>query len=351
MDPMDSTTYKEIFQQPQAFLAVNQDLELIRQTVQDVFSRRKIGQVIFTGCGTSLYLAQTAAALFSHYNSVKAQAVPCSELYFHPQLYIGGGETLVCPITRKSVTTEVRLAIKRVHEFPNVQSLAITCCSGSREYNEDMILSSDANEDSVVMTKSFTSMVYLCAILAMTAGGRDGELEQMAAEIPGLCRRALPDLDSLARRILAEHPKTNLYITLGQGVFYGIANECMNKEKEMSLSNSESYYTLEYRHGPMSLVDENTLILQLASQDTGNYESGLLREMKEKGAAVAVFGEKASGLWDFADYAYFAESGLNDLQLSPVAVLLGQLLGYHAARSKGLNPDSPRHLSQAIVIS
>ena len=119
----------------------------------------------------------------------------------------------------------------------------------------------------------------------------------------------------------------------------------------MSLSNSESYYSLEYRHGPMSLVDENTLILQLASQDTGNYESGLLREMKEKGAAVAVFGEKASGLWDFADYAYFAESGLNDLQLSPVAVLLGQLLGYHAARSKGLNTDSPRHLSQAIVIS
>lgn len=61
MDPMDSTTYKEIFQQPQAFLAVNQDLKLIRQTVRDVFSRREIGQVIFTGCGTSLYLAQTAA--------------------------------------------------------------------------------------------------------------------------------------------------------------------------------------------------------------------------------------------------------------------------------------------------
>ena len=73
--------------------------------------------------------------------------------------------------------------------------------------------------------------------------------------------------------------------------------------------------------------------------------------MKEKGAVVAVFGEKASGLWDFADYTYFTESGLNDLQLSPVAVLLGQLLGYHAARGKGLNPDSPRHLSQAIVIS
>lgn len=351
MNPVDSITYKEIFEQPKAFLAVNQNLEAIRKTVQDVFSRRDIGQVIFTGCGTSLYLAQTAAALFSRFNAVKAQAVPCSELYFHPELYIENAETLVCPITRKSVTTEVRLAIRRVHEFSNVQSLAITCCTGSAEYNEDMLLSPDAREDSVVMTKSFTSMVYLCAILAMTVSGKNGELEQMAAAMPSLCGRVLEDLDALARRIIDERPGTDLYITLGQGVFYGIANECMNKEKEMSLSNSEAYYTLEYRHGPMSLVDNNTLILQLASQDTADYERKLLAEMKERGAAVAVFGEKSSDGWAFADYSYFMESGLNDCQLSPVAVLFGQLLGFYAARQKGLNPDSPRHLSQAIVIS
>lgn len=347
---MDSTTYKEIFEQPQAFLAVNQDMDIIKQTVREVFSRREIRQVIFTGCGTSLYLAQTAAALFSHYNGVKAQAVPCSELYFHPRLYIGSAGTLVCPITRKSVTTEVRLAMERVHKFPNVRSLAITCCTGSRDYNEDILLSGNANEDSVVMTKSFTSMVYLCAIMAMTAAGKDGELDQMTQAIPGLCAQALAGLDCLARRMVAEHPETNLYITLGQGVFYGIANECMNKEKEMSLSNSEAYYTLEYRHGPMSLVDQHTLILQLASQNTGSYESKLLSEMKEKGAVAAVFGEKASGDWSFADYTYFLDSGLNDCQLAPLAVLPGQLLGFYAARRKGLNLDTPRHLSQAIVL-
>ena len=63
-------------------------------------------------------------------------------------------------------------------------------------------------------------------------------------------------------------PRLNLFITLGQGAYYGVGNECMNKMKEMGIANSEAYYSMEYRHGPMSLVDEHTLLVLLSNEHT-----------------------------------------------------------------------------------
>ena len=98
----------------------------------------------------------------------------------------------------------------------------------------------------------------------------------------------------MAKRIITEHEGLNLFITLGQGINYGVANECMNKMKEMGLSNSEAYFSLEYRHGPMSLVDENTLIILLSHSETVKEDGKLLAQMKEYGAVTAAIGNTAS---------------------------------------------------------
>lgn len=90
---------------------------------------------------------------------------------------------------------------------------------------------------------------------------------------------------------MEEHSELNLYITLGQGINYGIANECMNKMKEMGLTNSEAYYSLEYRHGPMSLVDDRTMIILLSNPQTVEGDAKLLAQMKEYGAIVLAVGK------------------------------------------------------------
>lgn len=193
------------------------------------------------------------------------------------------------------------MAIDRVRSFPGVKSLAITCDPDSAKYNDYMILSPDTAEDSVIMTRSFTSMIYLSVVLAFYAGGKKDKIEAMK-DYAAQSGEFLKAADAMAKRIVAEHPDLNLYITLGQGINYGIANECMNKMKEMSLSNSEGYYSLEYRHGPMSLVDDKTMI---------RYDS---------------------------------------LQNAAMIGFIGQWMGYYIAEQKNLNADTPRHLSQAIVI-
>ena len=346
----NTLSYREIYDQPRAIASLLADRALYLETVQRFFSENRFDEVIFTGCGTSLYIAQIAAAVFSRYNGIKAKAVPCSELFFNTDSYIGRAGTLVCPITRKSYTTEVRMAIDRVREYPNVKTLALTCCEGSREYNDECLLFRDSHEDSVVMTKSFTGLVTMSVILAMAAAGRAEEIERLETALPSLMAQHLEEGRRIAAELVTRHGNADFFVVLGQGAHYGIANECVNKIKEMSLSKTEAFHTLEYRHGPMSLVDENTCIVLLASANTGEMERELLLEMRSCGAVVCVVGEDTGLDWSFCHYRLLTRSTLTDEQRSAATGIIGQLLGLELARAKGIDPDAPRHLAQAIVL-
>lgn len=344
-------TKTEMYGQPASFGAINDTKDAIFATLDEVFRKGKpYRELLFTGCGTSLYLAQASAAAFTACTGIPAKGVPCSELYFFPEAYIKDGNYLVLPITRKSYTTEVRRAIDKVRALPNVTTLAITCDADSRDYNDYMILSPETAEDSVVMTRSFTSMVYLAVLMALYVGGKDEELKKLD-QYPEMAQRVLEGSDALAQKIIAEHPDLNLFITLGQGIYYGIANECMNKMKEMGLTNSEAYYDLEYRHGPMSLVDDKTLIVCLSHRVSREADVDLLTQMKGYGAIIAVLGEELGDAFSgCADYVYSLDEGYGELLDAPVIGLIGQTLGLAIAAAKGLDADTPRHLSQAIVL-
>ena len=342
-------TYKEIYGQPASFQAINDTLEDIYRVLDEVF-KEEYDELIFTGCGTSLYLAQSAAHAFATCTKIPAKGMCCSELYYFPETYVGKGKkVLVLPITRKSYTTAVRMAIDKVRSYPGVKSLAITCDADSAKYNDYMILSPETAEDSVIMTRSFTSMIYLSVILAYYAGGQKDKIEAMknyAAE----SEEFLKATDAMAKKIVEEHPDLNLYITLGQGINYGIANECMNKMKEMSLSNSEGYYSLEYRHGPMSLVDDKTMIILLGNDATVDGDAKLMTQMKSYGATILAIGNNASKDFTDVDYTMDMPYGYDSLQNAAMIGFIGQLMGYYIAEKKNLNADTPRHLSQAIVI-
>ena len=190
-------------------------------------------------------------------------------------------------------------------------------------------------------------------ILNQQLAEANAQLSEMNNQLKDYAANAesfLKATDEMAKKIVAEHPECNLFITLGQGINYGIANECMNKMKEMSLSNSEAYYTLEYRHGPMSLVDDKTLIILLGNEDTVDGDAKLLTQMKEYGAKVLAIGNNASKDFTDVDYTLDMPYGYDSLQNAPIIGFIGQLIGYYVAELKNLNADSPRHLTQAIVI-
>ena len=347
-------TYKEIYGQPVSFQAINDTFDTIFKTLDEVFAE-KYDEVIFTGCGTSLYLAQASAHAFSTCTGISAKGMCCSELYYFPETYVGNGKkVLVVPMTRKSYTTEVRMAIDKVRSYPGVKSLAITCDADSSKYNDYMLLSPETPEDSVIIyMRSQIKEKERVTILNQQLAEANAQLSEMNNQLKDYAANAesfLKATDEMAKKIVAEHPECNLFITLGQGINYGIANECMNKMKEMSLSNSEAYYTLEYRHGPMSLVDDKTLIILLGNEDTVDGDAKLLTQMKEYGAKVLAIGNNASKDFTDVDYTLDMPYGYDSLQNAPIIGFIGQLIGYYVAELKNLNADSPRHLTQAIVI-
>jgi glucosamine--fructose-6-phosphate aminotransferase (isomerizing) len=141
------------------------------------------------------------------------------------------------------------------------------------------------------------------------------------------------------------------YVCLGQGPFFGLACETALKITEMSVSYAQTFHTLEFRHGPKSIVGPETLIIFLLSEQGYDAECDVLEEIKGLGGTTLAVANRA-------DKRARAASDLLvefDLDLPEVArlapyVFAGQLTGLYTGLRKGLDPDHPRNLSRVVML-
>jgi len=343
-------TLAEIGEQPAAWRAVMAARDGLLAISAEALATARPEEIIFTGCGTSYHLAQTVSALFAHYNPLPTRAVAASELCIHSQLYLRDRRTLVVPLTRLSTTTEVRRALAVVRQRPHVTTMAISCDEGSRALNDFCLFSPDAAEKSVVMTKSFSSMLLIGLLFSLHAAGRADLLANVPL-LPGLCANLLDKSDRFARQVAEENRQTSLFIYLGHGPLYGVACEATIKMKEMSLAYAEAYHSLEYRHGPIALAGPGTLVTMFHGIAAGHEEDRLIEELGRLGARTLVVSDSAPAeATPGADYYFELGTGLGDFLSAPLAIVPAQLIAYYFAVGKGLDLDTPRHLSQAVVL-
>ena len=124
----------------------------------------------------------------------------------------------------------------------------------------------------------------------------------------------------------------------------------MLKMKEMSLSNSEAFHTLEFRHGPKSMVDEKALVIGLLNESTDYQEIPVLQEMASLKGKLLSFTEKTDArLEEIGDVVE-----LNSAVAEPLRALLFlpvlQLLAFYRAISRGQDPDNPNNLDAVVHI-
>ena len=127
---------------------------------------------------------------------------------------------------------------------------------------------------------------------------------------------------------------------------YGLACEAMLKTKEMSLTPSEAFHFMEFRHGPKSVVRPGTLIVGLIDEAARTQEGLLLAEMRSLGATILAISESENGVT--ADYQVSLRSGRDYLASRVLTLPLLQLMAYYRSVYKGLNPDRPTNL-EAVV--
>ncbi|MFE7792297.1 SIS domain-containing protein [Streptomyces sp. NPDC057460] len=258
-------------------------------------------RIAVVGCGTSFYMAQAYAALREESGQGESDAFAASEFPF------GRRYDRVVALTRSGTTTEVLDLLGRLRGVTRTVAITADPNTPVMASADDVVVLDFADEQSVVQTRfATTALTLLRAHLGLHTDAVVRDAETALAE-------PLPEglLDCTQ------------FTFLGRGWTAGLANEAALKMKEASLSWTESYPAMEYRHGPISITTTGTV--------------------------TWMFGAAPEGLDDqvLSTGARWVESGLD-----PLAELVRvQRLAIARAEAAGIDPDSPRHLTRSVVLA
>lgn len=257
-------------------------------------------RVLVLGCGTSAYLAESFAALRERAGFGMTDAAYASEPWPWRDY------DAVVLLSRSGTTTEVIDALDTLPE--GVRTIAVTGVADSpvADRVDDVLLLDFADEESVVQTRFPTTFL----LLARAA------LDEDVAGLPDEAEAAL------ALPLDVDTERLSHFVYLGSGWTYGLAQEAALKIREAAQAWSESYPALDYRHGPLAVADERSLVWII-----GPAEPSLPADIERTGATVRV--STHDPLVELAN---------------------AQRLAVAIAAHRGLDPDNPRHLTRSIVL-
>ncbi len=339
-----SYTQSEILSQPDAWRATLRQLQAQQDGLRLFYADGHYETVVFTGCGSTYYLALAAASLFQQMTGIPARGLPASELWLNPaSAYTRNQRTLLVAISRSGETTETLHAVETFHKLAQGDVLTFSCYSDKAlatagQFN---IVLEAGREDSVAQTRAW-SVLYLGTVALVLAASEDRMSWDVLNKLPDAGARILHDYTDLARE-LGRSTQLDRFYFLGSGPRYGIASELSLKMKEMSLSHSEPFHFMEFRHGPMSMVTPGTLLFALLSETQRDHEWAVVNEMRDLGAQIITLGESGTGV------AF--QSGVSEALRNVLYLPFGQMMAFERALSKGLNPDRPTNLETVVRLS
>ena len=336
MQPTNYHTYHEIKSQTEAWAQAIEVARRVSLPTADDYE-----QVVFIGCGSTYYLSLAAAALYQELTGCAARALPAGELLLNPQTVLTDQKTLLVAVSRSGTTSETLKAVETFRAGKRGDVIAIS------NYEEVLSRLADVNividkgqEQSVAQTKSFASMyVAVCAFCARMAGRED--LVDAMGKLPEVGKSIIGNYESSAKEI-GENLDFDRFYFLGSGIRYGLACEVNLKMKEMTLTHSEPFHFLEFRHGPMSMVNETAVVVGMLSDASRSHEEKVLSEMKTLGGAVVSLGEAGTDV--------MFDSGIPESVRGVLYLPVLQLMAFYRSVAKGLNPDRPKHLTAVVKL-
>lgn len=325
-----SNTHREIFQQP----------EIWADTVRRVRASGVTGIVnpVLTGAGTSAYAGMAVEAAWPG-----SRAVASTELLLDFRQFLSPDGVVVSFARSGDSPESVAVVDKIQRAMPGVRHIAVTANPAGKLANwkgvEPILLDPRTNDRSLVMTSSFSNLVMGGIALA--------RLQEVEAAVPAICGgwdKRLEAHEAKARAIAQNLPARA--VALASWPLFGAAREAALKMLESTAGRvgalAETYLGL--RHGPMSYVEPDTLVLCFLSSDAARrrYEIDLVKELRSKkiGRLIALGSPDGdSGLFD--EVVTTGASGLPDYLRTSPEIVFPQLLAFHLSLRLGLNPDSP----------
>lgn len=354
---------KEIFEQPHAVRdtvsprIVDGKINLSELSMSDE-ALCAIDRIHIVACGSAAHVGIVAKYLIEQNARVPVECDLASEFRYRSPIL---GQNDLCIIISQSGETADTLAALREAKRHGVKTLAVVNVVGSTIAREaDFVLYTWAGpEIAVATTKAYSTQLALLTLFALKLAAVRKTMPEEEANRLALCALALPekiekvlenksDLQYFAARFC------NLrdIFFIGRGLDYAVALEGSLKLKEVSYIRSEAYAAGELKHGTIALVQDDTLLIALATQE-GLIEKMIsnIREVKARGGRVLTlaFERDAEKLRSVSDYLFLLPDA-EELLSPSLSVVALQLLAYYISVERGCDVDKPRNLAKSVTV-
>ena len=349
-------TAKEIASQPEVWhktwMKVQDESFLINHFLSGFMP--EVQRIILTGAGTSAFIGMSLRGNFQKFSGKMTEMIPTTSLVSHPKDYfVKDIPTLMISFARSGNSPESVAAVRLADQLiDKVHHLFITCdARGSlANYQSKLpcyvfLMPEEANDSSLAMTASYSSM--LLAALLIGEVNLTQKNRKFVDTLIQYGKSFLEQKTEIIKEIASV--KFTRAVFLGSGPLFGVATESHLKLQELTdghiVCKPDSF--LGFRHGPKAVVNNETLVMYLFSNDAyvRNYEKDLIGSMgKGQQAMLQVGISEAAGTGlgidkhlNFTDH----EPVLPDEYLCVAAILPSQLLGFYKSLELGLSPDHP----------
>jgi glutamine---fructose-6-phosphate transaminase (isomerizing) len=354
---------KEIYEQPEAVSETIGDrarrgklvLEGLGLTETEI---RNLRRIVIVACGTAYHAAVVGRYIIEEWARIPVEPDIASEWrYRNPVL---SRDTLVIGISQSGETADTIAAMRLARES-GAKTLAITNMMGTQITREvDAVLYTRAGlEMGVAATKTFTAQVALLSLIALKLAQLkrtmpENEIAFILEELYDLPTKMIEFLDGdhPIEEIAQRYHDRPFFLYLGRHIGLPIALEGALKLKEISYIPTEAYSAGEMKHGPIALLDEDTPVVCVATDQKIVYEKVVsnIQEVRARGAhVIAIATDGNEDIQHHADDVIYVPRTPAFLQ-AILAVLPLQLLAYRIARLRGLNVDQPRNLAKTVTV-
>jgi glucosamine--fructose-6-phosphate aminotransferase (isomerizing) len=329
-------------------------LDDIKITKEDL---DRYAKIYIIACGTAYHAGLIGKYLIEKYARIPVECDIASEFRYRNPII--DKNTLLIVISQSGETAD-SLAALELAKQKGARVLAISNVQGSSIARgaDDVMYTWAGPEIAVASTKAYTTQLICMYALSMHFGLLTGNLPKdkyiyLRDELfktPKLVQEILTYAQALHDLAKRNKDITDAYF-IGRGLDYYVCLEGSLKLKEISYIHSEAAAAGELKHGPIALIDKNTLVLSMLTQDD-LFEKTLsnIKEVKSRGAYVVAFSKKTnSAIEAEVDEIFYMPDIADDL--SPIlSVAYLQLLSYYFAYEKKCDIDKPRNLAKSVTV-
>ena len=354
---------KEIFEQPEALRkTISPRIRDGRVSLDGISLTREqiegLSWVYIVACGTSYHVGAVAKYAFEKLLRLPIETDVASEFRYRDPVM--DERSLVIIISQSGETADT-LAALREAKRQGARTLAIVNVVGSTIANEadDVLYTWAGPEIAVASTKAYSTQLAVVYLIALYMAQ---ELEALPPQELEASLKALEALPDQAEQCLS-HKETIQYFAsqyfnakdiyfIGRNVDYAASLEASLKLKEISYIHSEAYTGGELKHGPISLIEEGTLVIAICTyRRLFDKMMANIKEVKARGAVVLgiTTEDLRERLAQETDCQFCVPATL-DFMLPSMSILPLQLFAYYAAGMKGCDIDKPRNLAKSVTV-